>query len=283
MARKSGSATALGGFANEAAIAKAFRTNGTFSNQCLEFMGYRGGRVIDAVTVPSKLGVQSARTILEMPTDPTPAKLEEITRQQKADVRLTIEHSGQTVNVNLSLKKANRKADFNQIDKRSVDTYQRLWGFSDEIALWLKLFTGAADPETFDTHTKNLSRNEARRRLKFTALPAAQQQLILDFLTANKTRLIEDIVRGSGPLSADYIVVTCQADNSKQVHLCKTSDAVSYLQQGDVKKSPRGSITLGRLTIQRYGGSPHPELLQFKIKPSLLFDVAGTSTTFSQS
>jgi hypothetical protein len=281
MARKSGSATALGGFANEAAIAKAFRTNGTFSNQCLEFMGYRGGRVIDAVTVPSKLGVQSAKTILEMPTDPTPAELEEITRQQKADVRLTIEHSGQTVTVNLSLKKANKKADFNQIDKRSVDTYQRLWGFSDEIALWLKLFTGAADPETFDRNTKNLNRDEDRRRLKFTAFPETEQQLILDFLTTNKIRLIEDVVRGRGPLSAEYIVVTRQTGISKEVHLCKASDAVSYLQQGDVKKSPRGSIEFGKLTIQRYGGSPSPELLQFKIKPSLLFDVDGSTVRWS--
>lgn len=277
MARKSGSATARGGFDNEKAIAEAFRTNGAFSNQCLEFMGYRGGRVIGAVTVPSKLGIQSAKTILEMPTDPTPAKLEEITRQQKADVRLTIEHSGQTVTVNLSLKKANKKADFNQIDKRSVDTYQKLWGFDEEISLWLKLFTGALDRVIFERHTKGLETDKKRHRLKFTAFPETKQQLILDFLSANKTRLIEDVVRGRGSLSADYIVVTRQAGISKEVHLCKASDAVSYLQQGEVKKSPRGSIEFGKLTIQRYGGSPKPDLLQFKIKPSLLFDVAGTT------
>lgn len=281
MARRSGSATALGGFANEAAIAQAFKSNGTLSNQFLEFMGYKGGRVINAITVPSKLGVQSAKTILEMPTDPNPAELEKITRQQKADVRLKIEHAGQTVTVNLSLKKAEKKANFNQIDKRSVDTYQRLWGFSDEISLWLKLFTGALDRVIFERHTKGLETDKKRIRLNFTAFPETEQQLILDFLTTNKIRLIEDVVRGRGPLSAEYIVVTRQTGISKEVHLCKASNAVSYLQQGDVKKSPRGSIEFGKLTIQRYGGSPSPELLQFKIKPSLLFDVDGSTVRWS--
>jgi hypothetical protein len=281
MARKSGSATARGGFDNEKAIAEAFRSNGTFSNQCLEFMGYKDGRVKDAITVPPRLGVQSARELLGLTADPTAAELEQITRQQKADVRLTIEHSGQIVTVNLSLKKANKSADFNQIDKRSVDTYQRLWGFTDDVALWLKLFTGAADRVTFDRYTKSLDRDNKRHRLKFTGFPETKQQLIVDFLNAKKTLLIDDVVRGRGSLSADYIVVTRQAGISKEVHLCKASDAVNYLQQGDIKKSPRGSIEFGKLTIQRYGGSPSPELLQFKIKPSLLFDVDGTTFPWS--
>ena len=47
---------------------------------------------------------------------------------------------------NLSLKKANSDADYNQVDKRWVDSYKEMWHFDDEIALALKLFTGEIPP-----------------------------------------------------------------------------------------------------------------------------------------
>lgn len=43
---------------------------------------------------------------------------------------------------NISLKKANSDADYNQIDKRSIDNYQKMWNFDNDIAFWLKLFSG---------------------------------------------------------------------------------------------------------------------------------------------
>ncbi len=50
---------------------------------------------------------------------------------------------------NLSLKKANSDADYNQVDKRLVDAYQEMWKFDDEINFWLKLFTGERNQNYF--------------------------------------------------------------------------------------------------------------------------------------
>lgn len=52
---------------------------------------------------------------------------------------------------NLSLKKANSDADYNQVDKTTVDDYQEMWKFDDEIAFWLKLFTGEIPPQKCST------------------------------------------------------------------------------------------------------------------------------------
>ena len=44
-----------------------------------------------------------------------------------------------------------------------------------------------------------------------------------------------------------------------------------FFGKGDVKVSPRGSLYIGRITMQRKGGTPDPTKLQFKIKPCDLF------------
>ena len=48
---------------------------------------------------------------------------------------------------------------------------------------------------------------------------------------------------------------------------------MNFYSQGDVKISPRGSLYIGRITMQRKGGTPDPTKLQFKISPNELFEV----------
>ncbi|MBC7328518.1 hypothetical protein H5T87_10490, partial [bacterium] len=40
---------------------------------------------------------------------------------------------------------------------------------------------------------------------------------------------------------------------------------------GEVGLSPKGSLYIGRITMQRKGGTPDSTKLQFKIKPCELF------------
>ena len=47
--------------------------------------------------------------------------------------------------------------------------------------------------------------------------------------------------------------------------------AMNFFGCGDVKISPKGSLYIGRITMQRKGGTPDPTKLQFKIKPCELF------------
>ncbi len=42
--------------------------------------------------------------------------------------------------------------------------------------------------------------------------------------------------------------------------------------------SPGGSLYIGRITMQRKGGTPDPTKLQFKIKPCDLFKLEGSES-----
>jgi len=53
--------------------------------------------------------------------------------------------------------------------------------------------------------------------------------------------------------------------NSKKIILLTAT-------QGEVLLSPRGSLKIGRITMQRKGGTPDPTSLQFKMNPLELFD-----------
>ncbi len=64
----------------------------------------------------------------------------------QVQIRLIIRVNNAIKVENLSLKKANSDADYNQVDKRWVEFYKKMWHFDDGIALALKLFTGEVNP-----------------------------------------------------------------------------------------------------------------------------------------
>ena len=56
--------------------------------------------------------------------------------------------------------------------------------------------------------------------------------------------------------------------------LSDINKAMSIFGEGEVKISPRGSISIGRITLQRKGGDggrKTANMLQFKIRPCDLF------------
>ncbi len=130
-----GSQTAKGGFANEKSICKKFNNwkNDNEAKQWLKIMGYDINQIdsVEAIHIPTRL----KRTDIErfgLRED-----FEELMRFKKADAQLRIKIViGNIIKIeNLSLKKANSDTDYNQIDKRWVDSYKEIWGFDDEIAL----------------------------------------------------------------------------------------------------------------------------------------------------
>lgn len=46
---------------------------------------------------------------------------------------------------------------------------------------------------------------------------------------------------------------------------------MNFFGSGEIRMSPKGSLHIGRITMQRKGGTPDPTKLQFKIKPCELF------------
>jgi R.HinP1I restriction endonuclease len=58
--------------------------------------------------------------------------------------------------------------------------------------------------------------------------------------------------------------------------LKKIDDAVKFFSEGNVELTSRGSLRIGRITMQRKGGDGGRDTakqLQFKLNPAELFDV----------
>ncbi len=168
---------------------------------------------------------------------------------------------------NIGKEKANESSGFNQVDKRKVDTYQTMWNFSPEIANLLKLFTGKIKPSDLQQETIKDS-----RRINFQEMTDENRGSIIAFFTKNKHQIINDIFQGRGALKADWMLVTCKNKDGTLTWVLKDIITVcNFYSQGEVNISPRGSLKIGKVTMQRKGGTPDPTSLQFKCNPLKLF------------
>ncbi len=264
--------TAKGGFINETHICEKFRNykNDKEAQIWLSQMGYcfKNIQNLEANEIPVRISKDKVRSL-----GISEEKYEETIRFKKADaqVRICIQLDNIQYVENISLKKSNKNSGFNQVDKRPVTTYQMIWGFDDEICYWLRLFTGDLVPEEnlpYDT----LKKLKKENRLFLSEIPVASCEKIIKFFTDNKTLVISDILRGRGGLSAEWFLVTQKShDNKIDWVLQDINHVCNFYGQGDVKLSPRGSLKIGRVTMQRKGGTPDPSSLQFKINPLELF------------
>jgi len=267
-----GSQTAKGGFANEKAICAKFN-NWKTDNEAqiwLKIMGYDIKQIdsVEAIQIPTRMKMTDVQR-LELKES-----FEELMKFKKTDAQIRIVITiGKIVKIeNLSLKKANADADFNQVDKRWVDTYKEIWKFDDDIAFGLKLFTGEIKPASRPEIVKNIALRD-ERRMFLDELPENLRSKIIKFFTENKILIVTDILKGRGGLSANWILVTRynKNDDTTTWILKDINTAMNFFGSGDVKVSPKGSLYLGKITVMRKGGTPDPTKLQFKIKPCQLF------------
>lgn len=267
-----GSMTARGGFLNEKNICKKFLNwkKDTEAQKWLKIMGYDYKKIdgLKAIHIPTRISLETA---IELGI--TKEKYDETIRFKKADIQIRLEIliENTLYTENLSLKKANRNAAFNQVDKRPVDAYKEMWGFSENIAKWLKLFTGEYNPEEYMDEI-NCEKLRDNRRIFFSEMPENVKNEIITFFRENKTIVVCDILKGRGGLSADWFLVTEKNENTIRWILKHINFVLNHYSQGDVEVTRRGSLKIGRVTMQRKGGTPDPTSLQFKINPLSLFE-----------
>ncbi|PJA70407.1 type II restriction endonuclease [Candidatus Pacearchaeota archaeon CG_4_9_14_3_um_filter_35_19] len=252
------SETAKGGFVNEKAIAKKFDNwkEDKEAQKWLKIMGYNLNEIekVEAVILHGyKTDVQIKVTI---------------TLKEAISVQ------------NLSIKKANNDADYNQIDKRWVKNYIELWSIPENIVNLLEIFCGKISPKQLLREEKITKQKyeslRDKRRFFVDEFENRDKKLLIDFFKKNKLLVITDIIKGRGQFAADWILVTRydkKKDETSWV-LADINKAMSIFGEGEVKISPRGSISIGRITLQRKGGDGGREtgnMIQFKIKPCNLF------------
>lgn len=193
-----GSRTAKGGFANEKAVCKKFDNwqNDIDAKLWLEIMGYNISEIamLKAIQIPTRISKKDYKKYNLSPTE-----YFETTKFKKADaqVQLTIKIGKLFRTENISIKKANKNSNFNQIDKRPVSTYKKIWDFNNTIEKWLKLFTGALHPSNASINLIN-ENHKNKNRLFLNEIPKKDLNQIIDFFTEKKVKVISDILRGRG-------------------------------------------------------------------------------------
>ena len=264
-----GSKTAKGGFENEDDIAEKFNNYklNIEAQKWLNIMGYNYLKIkqIKAVTIPVRISKEKA-----VKFGANQEKIEETIKFKKADIQIQIEIKVDNViyRENLSLKKANKGVNFNQIDKRSVETYKKMWGFNDSIAETLKKFTGEIIPTKSEGEIL-----KDPRRWYLNELPNNKVKEVLNFFEENKLLIFNDILKGRGVLSAEWFLVTRKDTKTNTLDwvLKNINDVTNIYSKGKIEVSKRGGLNLCKLRAQRKGGTPDPTSLQFKISPLDVF------------
>lgn len=243
-----GSETAKGGFRNEDDVLDKFNNwkNEKIAQDWLVKMGY----VIKEIEF---------------------VKAVKISGNYKTDVQVqvTIKLKKAIDCENLSIKLVSNPQGFNQIDKREVDRYVEMWKIPKDVEEVLRLFTGKIPPR------KDVKLNDSRRMF-LTEMTEKERDKLVNFFSKNKILVISDILKGRDKFSADWMLVILKKNKDSYEWVLKDiNTAMNIFGQGDVIVTDRGSLRIGKITMQRKGGDGGREsakMLQFKINPCLLFE-----------
>ncbi|MCD5424909.1 MAG: hypothetical protein LRZ92_00435, partial [Methanosarcinaceae archaeon] len=106
-------------------------------------------------------------------------------------------------------------------------------------------------------------------------MPKTIQNKIIKFFEKNRIIIISDIIRGKGGLFADWMLVTKLNKENKTTEwiLMDINSVMNFFGMEEVCISPQGSLYIGKITMQRKGGTPDPTKIQFKMKPCQLFNL----------
>lgn len=192
-----------------------------------------------------------------------------ITGSHKTDVQVQITiYLKEAIAVeNISVKLVSNPQGFNQIDKRWIDKYVEMWNIPENITRALKLFTGEIKP------TRGNLRDP--RRMFLDEMDTQTQKLIVNFFSENKILIVSDILKGSDEFPVNWMMVVLKKKNENPEWVLKhINHVLNVLGGGEVIITHRGSLRIGKITMQRKGGDAGRDtskMLQFKINPMELF------------
>ncbi len=241
-----GSQTAKDGFKNEKDIVKKFNNwkKDKTAQEWLKIMGYD----IKEIEFVEAVVISGYKTDVQVQV--------RIKLKKAIDVE------------NLQVKLVSNIRGFNQIDKRKVDKYVEMWNIPDNVAKILKKYTGELKP--------TIKNPRDSRRTFMDEFSKKLQRILVDWLEQNKSLIVNDIIKGRGKFAAEWMLVAQKIDNKARWTLKPINFIINYFGNGPVIITPRGSVKIGKITMQRKGGDRGREtskMLQFKINPAELFDV----------
>ncbi|MBV9242931.1 MAG: type II restriction endonuclease [Acidobacteria bacterium] len=185
---------------------------------------------------------------------------------QKSDVDVTVETKAGKRTEGISIKLVSSPHGFNQIDKRWLAHYVKMWSIPSEVESALKLFCGETPP------TKP---GRSKDRMFLDELQSEQQKAIIDFFTTHRQQVLHDLFRGDGLHAATWFMVAWKPGDRTTWVLRRDEDVEHFFGDGKIDITSGGNLKIGKITVQRKGGDAGRDtgkMLQFKINPALLFD-----------
>lgn len=233
-----GSRTAREGFLNETQIRDKFNAwrEDLDAQSWLVAMGYRPGE-IESLTAAKP-------------------------HNDKSDVVVTITAGGRTRREGISIKLISSENGFNQIDKRWLSHYRRMWAMPPPVEAALSLFLGERPPD-----------RPSRRadRMFLSELSNEEKESVISFFETNRSRILRDIFAGSGPNKADWLLIAKKSAGEQKSAIFPIEKAMEFFGTGKIEITSAGNLRIGRITVQRKGGDAGREtarMLQFKINPA---------------
>lgn len=241
-AQELGSQTARAGFKNEAEIAAKFENwqNDAHAPEWLRAIGY------DPVKVTS--------VTAENP------------RGDKSDVVLKIATDAGEKLHGISIKLVSSERGFNQIDKRWLADYAKMWKMPDDIAEAMKYYVGEKPP--FKT-------SRDKRRMFLNEFEPDVRERIVTFFETNKKKVVTSLIKGTGRGSADLFMVAQRSGKGERWVIKSIDETIAFFAEGNVEITRAGNLKIGRISMQRKGGDggrPTANMLQFKLNPAELFE-----------
>lgn len=169
---------------------------------------------------------------------------------------------------NLQVKLVSNNKGFNQIDKRWINKYIELWDIPENISILLKKYTGELKP--------TISNPKDNRRMFANEFTFEEQNLILNWLNQNKSLVVNDILKGRGKFSAEWVLVAQKINENARWTLKAMNIVLNYFGNDKIIITKQGNFRIGKITMQRKGGDGGrntANMLQFKINPAELFDL----------
>lgn len=185
---------------------------------------------------------------------------------EKADVEIVVKTKTGERKDGISIKLVSNTNGFNQIDKRWLAHYMKMWKMPADVEAALKLFVGETPPN---------KTSRADNRMFLNELEPQAQKAVIDFFTANRETIVSDLFSGDGAHAAGWVMVALKSADKPRWVLRTDADTIKFFGDGKIELTRNGNLKIGRITMQRKGGDGGREtakMLQFKINPALLFD-----------
>lgn len=117
-----------------------------------------------------------------------------------------------------------------------------------------------------------------KRRIMLNEMSSEIQKKIIDLFKNNKNKIVTEVMKGEGEYAADWMLVDeVELDKNKKVKkiskitIKSIEESIKIFSKGKVGLTRDGNLKIGKITLQRKGGTPDPTKLQFKISPGDIF------------